>query len=79
MARIREVSDINATPEQHKVLETDQTQYGQVFNTTRIYAHFPAILPHLQALHAALAAGTLASKLVSLARLRVAQMNDCPF
>jgi alkylhydroperoxidase family enzyme len=50
-----------------------------VFNTTRLYAHVPDLLPPLRALHGALAGGGLPEGLVFLARLRVAQINGCPF
>jgi alkylhydroperoxidase family enzyme len=53
--------------------------YGQVLNTTRLYAHVPDLLPPLRVLHGALAGGGLPESLVSLARLRVAQINGCPF
>ena len=80
MPRIPEVTGDEASPLQRDLLADDVSLYGQVLNTTRIYAHFPAVLPPLRALHGALAStGTLASDLVSLARLRVAQINGCPF
>jgi alkylhydroperoxidase family enzyme len=77
--RIREVDEGNATAEQMRLLDDDVESYGQVFNTTRLYAHVPDLLPPLRALHGALAGGGLPEGLVSLARLRVAQINGCPF
>jgi alkylhydroperoxidase family enzyme len=77
--RIREIDEGNATAEQKRLLDDDVEAYGQVLNTTRLYAHVPELLPPLRALHGALAAGGLPEGLVSLARLRVAQINGCPF
>jgi alkylhydroperoxidase family enzyme len=79
MPRIDEVTVECATPEQQRVLDEDEALYGDVLNTTRIYAHAPELLAPLRALHAALAGGGLPELLVSLARLRVAQINGCPF
>jgi alkylhydroperoxidase family enzyme len=77
--RIREITHETATAEQKRLLEDDVEAYGQVLNTTRLYAHVPELLPPLRAFHGALAAGGLPEGLVSLARLRVAQINGCPF
>jgi alkylhydroperoxidase family enzyme len=80
MPRIPEIRDEIATPEQTAVLEADRAAYGDVLNTTRIYAHRPEVVPALQGLHGALAgSSTVPPALVSLARLRVAQINGCPF
>jgi hypothetical protein len=77
--RIREIDDGNATAEQKGLLDDDVASYGQVLNTTRLYAHVPDLVPPLRVLHGALAGGGLPEGLVSLARLRVAQINGCPF
>lgn len=79
MPRIDEVTAERATEEQRRVLEEDEALYGDVLNTTRIYAHAPELLAPLRALHGELASGGLPELLVSLARLRVAQINGCPF
>ena len=74
------MTDAEATPLQRDLLDQDVSLYGQVLNTSRIYAHFPAMLGPLQALDGALAtSGVLAGDLISIARLRVAQINGCPF
>jgi alkylhydroperoxidase family enzyme len=78
--RIGEVRDEAASPQQLTLFAADRVAYGDVLNTTRVYAHVPELLPPLQALHGALAAaGGLDEALVSLARLRVAGINGCPF
>jgi alkylhydroperoxidase family enzyme len=77
--RIREIEHEAATAEQKRLLDDDVESYGQVLNTTRLYAHVPELLPPLRALHGALANSGLPEDLVSLARLRVAQINGCPF
>ncbi len=80
MPRIPELADAEATPEQAALFEGDRARYGDVLNPTRIYAYRPGISPALRALHSALLdSGLLAPGLVSLARMRVAQINGCPF
>ena len=79
MARVKEVSAETATAEQAAVLAEDIASYGEVLNTTRIYAHVPELLKPLRELHSVLAEKQLANGLVSLARLRVAQIVGCPF
>jgi hypothetical protein len=77
--RIDEITHEAATTQQERVLDDDVEAYGQVLNTTRLYAHVPGLLPPLRSLHSALASGGLPEALVSLTRLRVAQINGCPF
>ena len=79
MARVKEVSAKTATAEQAAVLAEDIASYGEVLNTTRIYAHVPELLKPLRELHGVLAERQLSNGLVSLARLRVAQIVGCPF
>jgi alkylhydroperoxidase family enzyme len=79
MPRIPEVDGQDANAEQQAVLEADVESYGEVLNTTRIYAHAPELLPPLSALHGALTDGGVSTSLVALARLRTAQINGCPF
>jgi alkylhydroperoxidase family enzyme len=80
MPRIPEIRDENATPEQLSVLEREHASSGGVLNTSRIWAYRPHALSALQGLHGALEENrTLPAGLVSLARLRVSQINGCPF
>ena len=79
MPRIDEVTVESASTAQSDVLADDVSLYGDVLNTTRIYAHAPEMVAPLRALHSALAGAGLDDGLVSLARLRVAQLNGCPF
>ena len=80
MPRIPDVVDESASPQQLALFEADRASYGDVLNTTRVYAHRPELLPPLQQLHGALATlGGVDASLVSLARLRTAGINGCPF
>lgn len=78
--RIREIDDASATPEQLALFERDRAATGDVYNPTRLYAHVPAVSRALGGLHGALAgASALPPALVSLVRVRVAQLHGCPF
>ena len=80
MPRIPEIFDDEATPEQRALFDDDRTRYGDVLNPTRIYAYRPSISPALRDLHGALLDSDLVpAHLVSLARMRVAKINGCPF
>lgn len=80
MPRIREVTDAGATPAQQALFEQERATHGDVFNTTRVYAHAPELVPPLRAFAQALSESSrLAPELVSLVRVRVAQINGCPF
>lgn len=79
MSRMRRITHEAATAEQERLLDDDLDAYGQVLNTTRLYAHVPDLLLSLRSLHGALANGGLPEALVALTRLRVAQINGCPF
>jgi alkylhydroperoxidase family enzyme len=80
MPRIPEVTDEAATPEQLSLFDGDRASYGDVLNPTRVYAHRPELLPPLRGLHGALAAARgVDPGVVSLARLRTAGINGCPF
>lgn len=79
MPRISEVTAESASSAQRDVLAEDVSLYGDVLHTTRIYAHAPEVIAPLRALHGALAGAGMDDGLVSLARLRVAQINGCPF
>ena len=80
MPRIPEISDAEATVEQEALFEGDRALYGDVLNPTRIYSRRPGIVPPLRGLHRALLdSGLVPAHLVSLARMRVAQINGCPF
>ena len=71
MVRVKEVSAETATAEQAAVLAEDVAAYGDVLNTTRIYAHVPELLKPLRELHSVLA------ERGPLERLGVARETPC--
>ena len=79
MARITEITVENASPAQRKILDAQEVE-GDVFNTTRVWAHRPATFEGLGTFADALTTeSTLPAGLVHLTRVRVAQINGCPF
>lgn len=79
MSRITEITVENANEAQQEILAAQEAA-GGVFNTTRVWAHRPATFAGLVAFADALAGeSTLPPGLVHLTRVRVAQMNGCPF
>jgi alkylhydroperoxidase family enzyme len=79
MARIHEITKETANDAQREIL-AEQEAAGGVYNTTRIWAHRPATLKGLGAFAEALEGeSTLPPGLVHLTRVRVAQINGCPF
>ena len=79
MPRITEITSENATEAQRAILDAQEAD-GGVFNTTRIWAHRPGAAQGLGTFADALTTeGTLPPGLVHLTRVRVAQINGCPF
>ena len=79
MPRITEITEETANDEQRAFLAKER-QAGEVYNTSRIWAHRPGALAGLRVFAEALEADrTLPSGLVSLVNVRVAQLNGCPF
>lgn len=79
MPRITEITSDNASDEQRAILEAQEADSG-VFNTTRVWAHRPATFVGLGTFADALTTeSTLPPGLVHLTRVRVAQINGCPF
>ncbi len=79
MPRITEITSENASDAQRAILDA-QEAVGDVYNTTRIWAHRPAATEGLGTFADALTTeSTLPPGLVHLTRVRVAQINGCPF
>ena len=79
MPRISEVTAETANDAQREIL-AEQEAAGGVYNTTRVWAHRPATFRGLGAFSGALEGeSTLPPGLVHLTRVRVAQINGCPF
>lgn len=80
MARVTEVTVDNASDRQREVLEAELDQGGEVYNTSRLWAYRPGSLRALKVFAAALEEErALPAGLVHLVRMRVAQINGCPF
>jgi alkylhydroperoxidase family enzyme len=79
MARVTEISVEDATTDQEALLQAELAA-GEIYNTSRIWAYRPAGLRGLKALAGGLEEERiLPAGIVHLARLRVAQINGCPF
>ena len=80
MARIPGVSISEATPDVRDIFERQTRAFGAPLNTTPIYALRPSILKGAGALAAGIQeSGLLEGSLRSLATLRTALINGCPF
>ncbi len=80
MARIRGVSKEEGTPEVQAAYERQEGIYGNALNTLPIYALRPTILRGASALAAGIeSSGLLERSLKSLASLKAALINGCPF
>jgi alkylhydroperoxidase family enzyme len=79
MPRVSEITNAEATAEQRAILDAEE-QAGGVYNTTRVWLHRAGALAGLKAFSQALEADrTLPAGLVHLTRVRIAQINGCPF
>ncbi len=79
MPRITEITNENASAPQRAILAAQEAD-GAVFNTSRIWAHRPEAFTGLMGFADALEnSRTLPPGLVHLTRVRVAQINGCPF
>ncbi len=79
MPRIVEITTENADDTQREILEAQEAA-GGVFNTSRIWAHRAGAFQGLMGFASALEDdSTLSPGLIHLMRVRVAQINGCPF
>jgi alkylhydroperoxidase family enzyme len=80
MPRVKEIEQPEGDPILEEIYARDRAAFGDVLNTTKVYAHCPPILRAAKALGKALEdSGRLDPLLRALVCVRVAQVNGCPF
>jgi hypothetical protein len=80
MARIRGVSDSDASGSVQALFENQRETYGFVTNTARVYGLRPTIQQGVQALAEGIrASGLIEPELKHLLCVKAASINGCPF
>lgn len=80
MPRVREIADDGGDATLKELFDKEREAFGELFNTTKVYAHCPPILRAAKQLSASIdKSGLLPPELVPLVYLRVALINGCPF
>ena len=80
MPRVREIDDDGGDPILKESFAKERELFGDLFNTTKIFAHCPPIMKAAKQLSASIEkSGRLPVSLVPLVYLRVALINGCPF
>jgi hypothetical protein len=80
MARIRPVPESEAPAEVRALFARNHELYGQVLNSTGVYAHRPGIQLGVKGLADAVAgSGLVPARLRYLLNVRVASLVGCPF
>jgi len=80
MPRVREIEDDGGDPILKEGFAKERELFGDLFNTTKIFAHCPPIMKAAKQLSASIEkSGRLPASLVPLVYLRVALINGCPF
>ncbi len=80
MPRVREVTDDGGDPILAELFARERELFGDLLNTTKVFAHCPPILKAAKQLSASIEkSGRLPAALVPLVYLRVALINGCPF
>jgi alkylhydroperoxidase family enzyme len=80
MPRVREIAEDGGDPTLKELFERERETFGDLLNTTKVYAHCPPILRAAKQLSASIEkSGLLPPELVPLVYLRVALINGCPF
>ena len=80
MARVREVSPEELTPELRDIWHRYVTGYGPFEEQLAVFAHVPAALRHLMPMLMELrAAGTLPRRYLELAIVVVSKLNACDY
>ena len=80
MPRVREIDDPGSDPTLAESFAKERETFGFVLNTSKVFAHRPAILKAAKELSVAVQkSGLLGRELLALVCLRVALINGCPF
>ena len=80
MARIRSLSIDDVPTPSRRHFEGDTTLFGEVLNSTRVYAHCPTILDAAKAMGSGVSrSGHLPEELRCLINVKAAVMVGCPF
>ena len=80
MPRVREIDDDGGDPILREVFAREREIFGDLLNTTKVYAHCPPILKAAKQLSVSIEkSGLLPADLLPLVYLRVALINGCPF
>lgn len=80
MARVRGITEQEATPEVKELFHRQRRRFGDVLNTTPVFALRPTILEGSNALAAGIdASGLIEPSLKNLVYTKTAWINGCPF
>jgi alkylhydroperoxidase family enzyme len=80
MPRVKEIDDDGGEPVLKEIFAKEREVFGDLLNTTKVYAHCPPILKAAKQLSASIErSGLLPAALLPLIYLRVALINGCPF
>lgn len=80
MARVRGITEREATPEAQEIFQRLRRVFGDVLNTTPIFALRPTIMDGSNALAAGIdASGLIEPSLKYLVYTKTAWINGCPF
>ena len=80
MARVRGITEEEATPELRALFDRQKQTFGKVLNTTPIIGLRPTILEGSNSLAAGIdASGMIEPSLKSLVYTKTAWINGCPF
>ena len=80
MPRVKEIDDDGGEPILKEIFAKEREVFGDLLNTTKVYAHCPPILKAAKQLSQSIErSGLLPAALLPLIYLRVALINGCPF
>lgn len=80
MSRIHPLTRDEAAPEVRAIYDQNLTAYGQVMNTTGVYAYRPTIQLGVKALTEGIkASGLIPERLRCLINVKVASLIGCPY
>ena len=80
MPRVKAIEDDGGDPILTEIFAKERELFGDLLNTTKVYAHCPPILKAAKQLSLSIErSGLLPPALLPLIYLRVALINGCPF